>query len=404
MGTKKILMVMPSLPWPETGAEQSDRAWGIRLLKELGYEVKVLAKWPEFKPVTLISEAQTEFGVEIITVPYVFSNAKIGLGKKIKKYLYQLSHLAFWDGAALEYAEPLIRKEFVGLLDSWQPDLVWFEYTYLWPLYDLIKDRKIKIITRSLNFEPDHFWQEDGRSFLNRIIYRAKMGSEKRIIRNSDHIFAITPDEGKRYFELGAKSVSVLPLRGLSPLIGKNLKKEEKGREPSQVFFLGSSYNVSHNRQALEFLLHQIIPLANELFPGSFIFNIFGAKVPVELEINLPDNVVIQGYAQDLSQALSLMDIALIPSLLGAGMQQKIFEPLVRGIPIISSRRGLVGYPFLEGRDLLLADAPEEFVSCLGRLGQDPELRARLAQNAVSLGRELFAKEAIKGMIEKQIK
>ena len=39
MAKKKILMIMPSLPWPETGAEQSDRAWGIRLLKELGHEV-----------------------------------------------------------------------------------------------------------------------------------------------------------------------------------------------------------------------------------------------------------------------------------------------------------------------------------------------------------------------------
>ncbi|MFA6254120.1 MAG: glycosyltransferase [Candidatus Paceibacterota bacterium] len=399
----KILMVMPSLPYPESGAEQSDRAWGIRLLKELGYEVKVLAKWPKFKSTDLIETARKEFGVEIITVPYVFSSTQINLLKKIKKYLYQISHLIFLDGAALEYAEPVIVKEFKDILDDWQPDIVWFEYTYLWPLYALAKDRKLRIITRSLNFEPDHFWQEDGPSFLHRIVYWAKLRSEKMVIKNSDYILAITPNEACRYSELGAKHVGVLPLRGLSSLIGQNLKKAENRVGPYQVFFLGSTYNVSHNRQALEFLLREIIPFGNQIHPGEFVFNIFGAKVPAELLPNLPGNVIIRGYVPDLSSALTEMDLAVTPSLLGAGMQQKIFEPLVRGIPTVASARGLAGYPFVAGEHLLTADTAKDFATALGRLAKDFKQRQDLAEAAVLLSKKLFAKEAIISIINESL-
>lgn len=398
-------MVMPSLPYPETGAEQSDRAWGIRLLRELGYEVKVLAKWPEFKAPELLENARQEFGVEIVTVPYVFSNTRVSKLTRVKKYFYQLLHPAFWDGAALEYNEPIIKKKFSQLLDEWQPDIVWFEYTYLCPLYSLAQKRGLKIVTRSLNFEPDHFWQEDGGTLINRFIYWAKLASEKKVIKKSNFIFAITPDEAERYRQLGAKKVAVLPLRGLHSFVGENLLASQgKVFSPAQIFFLGSTYNVAHNLQALKFLVKEVVPLANKAYPDSFIFNIFGAKVPVWLTKNLPTNVVIHGYVADLSSALAMMDLAIIPSLFGAGMQQKIFEPIARGVPTITSPRGLAGYPFKNGVQLLLADSSQGFVDALGRLIREPNLGSQLSQEAVALSQELFAKEGIKGMIRQSLR
>ncbi len=397
---KKILMVMPSLPYPETGAEQADRAWGIRYLKELGYEVRILAKWPSHRSDELVIEAEKEFGVKIFTVPYIYSNAKISWLLKVEKVFKQIFQPYFWDGAAFEYNEPLIKKKINNLLVEWKPDFVWFEYTYLWPLYKFVQAKKIPIITRSLNFEPEHFWQEDGSGLINYFKYLAKINSEKEVIKKSDVILAITPNEAEIYKKMGAKRVLTLPLRSLGNLIKKTKSRDFVNKKLLKVFFLGSTYNVKHNFLALKFLLREIIPLANETLSNRLEFHIFGAKVPKELSLDLPKNVIIRGYVENLDEALIDMDIALIPSLAGAGMQQKVFEPFVRGIPLITSERALAGYPIASGDELLLAETREDFVAKLKDLVSRPDLSARLSSQAVAKSKELFSIEQIESIIK----
>ena len=82
---KKILIITPSFPFPTTGAEQSDRAYGISHLKNLGYEVRVIAKLVAWQSKEQVKETEDKTGILIITVPYKFSNKTLTLKDKIKK-------------------------------------------------------------------------------------------------------------------------------------------------------------------------------------------------------------------------------------------------------------------------------------------------------------------------------
>ncbi len=385
---------MPALPFPENGADQSDRASGIRQLIRLGYEVRVIAKRTPWQSDELIDAVRKELKVPVICVPYVYSNKVLSGGEKLKKIIRKLFHPLFWDGAAMEYAEPMIRAAVAHEIETWRPDIVWFEYTYLWPLYRLARKKKIPIITRSANFEPAHFLQEDGRSLLNMMKYLAKYMSEFLIARWSDVVFAITPREAAIYRSLGAKRVTTLPLRGLSSILAE--KHDIREHKPLQILFMGSTYSVSHNKAALRMVLEEIAPRLLKEAPDDFHITITGRRLPKDLEHLVKDNVTYVGFqdAEAYSKLLAATDIALIPSLFGAGMQQKIFEPLSAGVPTVTADRGLAGYPFHDGVSVLCASDAAGFISALLEL-RDVRKRKALSEASQGIARRLFSRDIL---------
>ncbi|HEY9582923.1 MAG TPA: glycosyltransferase [Candidatus Paceibacterota bacterium] len=398
---KRILIVTPRLPIPPPGACEKDRYQNILQLHNLGYEVIVLAKVSPQYDLNLAREFERETGVKIVTMPYVF------MGKK--NFLFYLRHLfpQNWDGAAYEYSHSDTVKTFQNLLDTFKPDLIWFDYTYLWPLYKLAKKRGMRIITRSINFEARHFLQEDGYSFLNLIRFVPKFISELITIRLSDWLFAITPDEQKTYERWaclvarqgGKGKISTLPLRGLSNVL--NAPVSVKGREVLKVFFMGSTYNVHHNKSALEYVIREIAPIVELKAPGKFLFHILGKQVPDDLQKYVSGNVRYVGY-QDPKIYLQDMDIAVIPSLFGAGMQQKVFEPMAMGIPLVTHERAIAGYPFDAGTHYLEARTPSEFADQIIHL-QNVNLRYKLSTSAHARAKEEFSQTRLDTIVKSAI-
>ncbi|QQG46196.1 MAG: glycosyltransferase family 4 protein [Candidatus Niyogibacteria bacterium] len=377
----KILVITPRFPLPDAGACEKDRLSGIKQLKRLGFDVRILAKVFDFQPKDEIEKFSQDFGTHVNLLPY---ENKLGLRKILNPF--------YWDGAAYEYASSVTKKALIKILDEFGPDLVWVDYTYLWPLYGILRRRKIPIITRSINFEPWHFLQEDGYSPLNIIKSLSKLLSEIITIHKSDFLFAITRKEEKIYRLLGARNTVTLPLRGL-PVCLKN-EHQIKNKEILNVFFAGSTYSVSHNKKALELILKNIAPAALQKYPGRFIFHITGRKFPEDFKPFLGKFAVYHGTINRWEEFLEDMDIAVVPSLYGAGMQQKIFEPMCRGIPTVASSRGLAEYPFKNEEHLLLAKTPNDFVNALIKL-LDTNFRKKLSENSINLSKKLFSQEIL---------
>lgn len=390
---KRILVITPRFPLPALGACEKDRFEGIKQLKRLGFDVRVIGKVFAFQSVKDIEDFSRQYDIPITLLSYESQKKRSGFDRFLF-YLKRLIYPPYWDGAAYEYTHKETIATVEKIVDEWQPDAVWVDYTYLWPLYGIFKKINTPIITRSINFEATHFLEEDGRTIVNYLKFLPKLLSEYITIRKSDFLFSITPDEEQIYKKYGAKKVGTLPLRGL-PLCLRE-RHAFSQTEPLNVFFMGSTYNVYHNKEALRFILKEIAPRAACTHPGSFRFHILGTKVPEEFNRYFNEYVVYAGRKLDkaLDQFLDTMDIALTPSLMGAGMQQKIFEPLARGIPAIISPRGMAGYPFKENIHVLFARTPDEFVEALVRL-KDVQLRQTLSLNAQKLSRELFSQEKI---------
>jgi len=389
---KKILVITPKFPIPTTGACEQERLAGILQLQRLGWEVRIVARAFNWQDKNEINQWSKDSGIAVDLVDYEFIKNK-NWRAKIKRIMQP----KYWDGAAYEYGLPAMQSAVARLVEEFQPDIAWFDYTYLWPLYKIFQKKKIPIVTRSINFEPTHFLQEDGISFLNILKFLPKFLSELKVIGQSDYLFAITPKEEQLYRKLGAKNIATLPLRSLPLLLAD--KREIVDKKVLHLFFMGASYNVHHSRKAAEFIIKKIAPAVTRKAPGKFIFHLVGKKLPSDLARLCVGNIKVEGFIENLAEFLNKIDIALVPSLMGAGMQQKIFEPLCLGIPTVTSPRGLVGYSFQDEEHLLLAKTKGEFVEQILRL-QDGELKKKLSRRAMRQSRELFSQNKLNEIIQ----
>lgn len=387
---KKILIITPRSPFEGKGADEQDRLSGIRWFIEHSWDVRVITKVLP-TDVEYVERTRKDLGINITAVSYKSK-------RDFKTILKRLLNPMYWDGAAYEYFDEEVQKAAMKEADEFHPDIVWFDYTYLWPLYPIFKKRGIPIITRSINFEPSHFLDEDGRNPVNFLRALPKLYSEWRSSRDSNLVLAITPSEEKKYLKLGAK-VLTLPLRGLPHKLTQQEKKIAKTEEVA-IGFTASNYNVHHNLAALKFLLREVLPRLKVKFK----FRFTGAKLPKDMEENLPSRAFYLGFVPNLDEFWGKIDIAVMPSLFGSGMQQKIFEPLAKGVPTVTSHRAIAGYLFKEGIHYMGATTSNEFVDAIYNLSSDLEKRKALSKHARELSCELFSKKKIDQIIEEGIK
>lgn len=128
-----------------------------------------------------------------------------------------------------------------------------------------------------------------------------------------------------------------------------------------------------------------------------FRFHLTGSKFPEIHRDLLGEDARTTGFVPDIGAFLSTMDIALCPWISGQGMQQKVFEPLCRSIPLITTKTA--GYPFEPATEVMLADHPDEYVDHLLLL-RDHTRRQTQADAAHAKAQALFSGEAVKRLVK----
>lgn len=389
---KKILIITPRSPFTNAGACEQDRLSGIKWFIRNGYEVDVITKiMPSDAQVTEV--ARESLKIPITTIPYKF-NQKDKLLKRLFRNFKRVINPLYWDGASFEYFDFEIQTAVAREISAFKPDLVWFDYSYLWPLYKLVPNN-IPIYTRSINFEPLHFLDEDGKWPWNYLRVIPKFMSEWIVAKKSKVVFAITPKE-KRYYQLfGGKTVT-LPLRGL-PKGGGNDRVESSKIYEIHLGFTASTYNVRHNLKALLFIIKGVLP---KLRGGNihYVFHFTGSKLPDSIKAILTEDDKYEGFVPSMVNFWNSIDIALVPSLFGAGMQQKVFEPLVLGVPTITSKRAITGYSFGPS-ELVFAKTENDFVREIEILARNPLKRRLLSMQSQIVSKKLFGADAVDAIL-----
>jgi hypothetical protein len=395
----KILVISSPFPFPPKGANAQDRAAGILQYLRLGFDVKLITSIAKPDDQEAIAKTSHELGIEII--PFREPSGVAGpIHRRMVRLATRLAKNPLMiDGAAGNFANPELNKILDLAIKNWHPDIVWFERSYTWPLHVITKKYSIPVVTRSHNFEPIDFLESHGHKPQTYFMCASKLISELMTIHGSDLIFAISPQETRMYEKSGAKNVSALPLRHLPTQLEKKVPGKVSTNKLLNIFFTGSTYKVPRNKKTLGFILKDVIPRVEKSAPNSFCFHIFGDKLPAEYRNLLGKNTIYRGFVEDLDFALDEMNIALGNNLTIAGTQGKIFEPLARGFPIVTSPRGLAGYTdFKNEEHLLFAQNADEFAWQLIRL-KDANLRKRIAIGARTISQKLFSQKAIDEII-----
>ena len=93
----------------------------------------------------------------------------------------------------------------------------------------------------------------------------------------------------------------------------------------------------------------------------------------------------------------------IVPLRIAGGTRLKIVEAMAAGLPVISSAVGAEGLEVEPGKQLLLAETPEDYLAALDRLVNEPGLAVQLAAAARRLIEDRYDWRTIAAGLEKEL-
>lgn len=151
----------------------------------------------------------------------------------------------------------------------------------------------------------------------------------------------------------------------------------------------------SANYDAVRYFLADIYPLIRQRAPDASLI-ITGSTAGVDLSgLALDGTVHLTGYVNDVRYPVAGASVCVVPIRQGGGTRLKILEAMALGTPVVATCKGAEGLAVTPGREILIADEPEEFATEVVRLLRDPALREHLAGNARQLVEEKYDWPAI---------
>jgi len=162
---------------------------------------------------------------------------------------------------------------------------------------------------------------------------------------------------------------------------------------PLTLFSIGAM-NWIPNAEGIRWFLEQVWPDLHAGFPELKYF-LAGREMPpwmLGLEVS---GVEVLGEVEDAAEFINAHGIMIVPLFSGSGIRIKIIEGMAAGKAIISTLVGAEGIDYTNGKDILIANAPCEFVEMVSRCLSDPERTATMGREARKMIEERYDREKI---------
>jgi polysaccharide biosynthesis protein PslH len=138
------------------------------------------------------------------------------------------------------------------------------------------------------------------------------------------------------------------------------------------------------NIDALEYFCGEIWPLVQAKVPAAK-FRIVGRNPDERIQKLASKFVKVTGTVASVVDHLRQAATVIVPLRIGGGTRLKIYEAMAMGKAVVSTSVGAEGLDVHHGRDIVLADDPENFAQAVIMFLQDRELRSRYERAASEL-------------------
>ncbi len=271
-----------------------------------------------------------------------------------------------------------------NILHEQEFDMIQFEGLFVVPYLDVVKAHsKAKLIYRAHNIVFD-VWERlaytersiPRRRYLEFLARRLKSYETEQINR-FNQIFAISEPDRQSILRLGCETkLEVFPVA---------LDMEKYITEPVNyafptLFHLGAM-DWQPNREGLEWFLDEIWPDIEKL-NSELRFYIAGKHMQQQFFDYDSDNVVVEGEVLDAVEFINSKAIMIVPLLSGSGMRVKIIEGMAMRKCIIATTMAAEGIICEHGKDILIANTPDEFYRSILQCITNPGRITEIGENA----------------------
>ena len=164
-----------------------------------------------------------------------------------------------------------------------------------------------------------------------------------------------------------AAEITVLP-HGV--VAGRLPQRDWAERQPETLIFSGKMDYHANVAGALR-LVRRIMPLIWRNRPRARLIIAGSNPTRAVRQLARDPRITVTGYVRDLDALVSSATVAVSPLPYAVGIQNKVLEAMACGTPVVASGSAAGGLSAASGRDLLVADTPEEFADATLRLLDD---------------------------------
>lgn len=297
------------------------------------------------------------------------------------------------------HVKRFISKEFSAklreVLEEEEFDVVFVESIFLTPYVPLIRRHsRAKVLLRAHNVEHQ-IWQRIAKSehnpFKRSYIKHLSLtlGTyEREHINDYDGVVCITENDAAYFRQAGCRRPVVSIPFSITPEA-----VDYVAPEPNSLFHLGSM-DWLPNLEGINWFLDEVWPLVHKSMPQVTLY-LAGRKMPKEMIDLQVEGVKVVGEVPDANYFIGSKLINVVPLLSGSGIRVKIIEAMAAGKTVIATTVGAEGIHYEEGKNILIADTPQQFVDQIHRCVEDPDFCAEVGRNAFELITKEYSTETL---------
>lgn len=274
-------------------------------------------------------------------------------------------------------------------------DVVHVESLFLTPYVPLVrKYSKAQVYLRAHNVEHQ-IWERVAQGVRNpfkrqymKHLALTLRAYECEHLNDYDGVVSITESDAKTLKSLGCrKPVVAIPFGISAEAMG------HVDEEPCSLFHLGSMDWIP-NQEGVRWFLEKVWPMVHERVPQVTLY-LAGRKMPDDLMRLEMEGVKVVVEVPDAMYFIGSKQINVVPLLSGSGIRVKIIEAMSIGKTVISTSVGADGIHYTDGKNLLIADTPEQFVEQIERCVTDADFCREVGRNAFALIEEEYGNEGL---------
>ncbi len=219
--------------------------------------------------------------------------------------------------------------------------------------------------------------------------------------KKADMVATVSESDKNQINELLPEINPVTIPNGAGDEMFVNTLQEPNVIEP-EILFMGNFFWLQ-NVEAAQYLLEKIFPEVKKKFPS--IKLIIAGQNSIKLKKTSSGNISIIDLAPNdgkkVKELYHSATLFIAPIFGPGGTRLKILASMASGLPVISTQTGVEGLEVSDGKHVLLAHTPEEFVNQISFILDNPDLYKKIQKNSFEHVQKHFSWTAIADKLEK---
>ncbi len=221
-------------------------------------------------------------------------------------------------------------------------------------------------------------WHGAGYSFVQ---WQRLRAFERRALRVADAVLCVSPEDATALQRLEPSVRPAVISNGIDVAHYANFDFPAPASRAPTLVFTGKM-DFRPNVDAVLWFARRVWPAVKQAHPGARWLIVGQKPSPRLAPLRADPDIALTGQVDDVRFYIAQADVYIAPLLAGGGTRFKLLEAMAMRRAIVSTSLGCEGFPVTSGREMIVADRPEEFAGAVAELLRSPSRRIALGEGA----------------------